>query len=105
MTQTEGRTNFLARVAGNSLDIVLRDHQLGDAARTAELRRLRNFFDDADGDLNELRARMVAGLRNGAIALDAPGLADHLRASAVNQLAIDQPRYPGLQIALDYAAP
>lgn len=105
MTQTEGRTNFLARVAGNSLDIVLRDHQLGDASRAAELRRLRDFFDDADGDLNQLRSRMVAGLRDGTIGLDAPGLADHLRASVVNQLAIDQPRYPGLQIALDYAAP
>ena len=29
MTQTTGRTQFLARVAGNSLDIVLRENGLG----------------------------------------------------------------------------
>jgi hypothetical protein len=42
----------------------------------------------------------VHGLRDGSIPLDMPGLAEHLRATVVNQIAIDQPRYPGLRIAL-----
>ena len=35
MAATEGRTNFLARVASNSLDIVLRELSLGAAQRDA----------------------------------------------------------------------
>ena len=33
------------------------------------------------------------------IALDQPGLREHLRASVINQLAIDQPTYPALATA------
>ena len=100
MSQTAGRTNFLARVAGNSLDIVLRDHELGAAARAAELTRLRALFGDESASLDDLRWRAVHGLRDGSLPLDMPGLADHLRHTVVNQLAIDQPKYPALQIAL-----
>ena len=32
--------------------------------------------------------------------LDAPGLAEHLRTSVVNQIAIDQPRYSGYLAAV-----
>jgi len=37
--------------------------------------------------------------------LDAPGLAEHLRATVVNQVAIDQPRYSGFRTAVEYAHP
>ncbi len=99
MAATEGRPNFLARVAGNSLDIVLRDHQLGDAARAQELAGLQALFERTD-DLDALRWRLVRGLRDGSVPLDQPGLAEHLRQTVVNQLAIDQPRYSGLATAL-----
>ena len=99
MASTAGRTNFLARVASNSLDIVLRDHELGDAARAQELTGLQVLFDSAD-DLDTLRWRLVHGLRDGSIPLDHTGLADHLRQTVVNQLAIDQPKYSGLATAL-----
>jgi aminoglycoside phosphotransferase (APT) family kinase protein len=99
MNATQGRTNFLARVAGNSLDIVLRELQLAGPARAAEHARLRVLL-DADDSLSELRWKLVHGLRDGSIPLDMPGLAEHLRATVVNQIAIDQPRYPGLRIAL-----
>ena len=99
MDATSGRTNFLARVAGNSLDIVLRDRQLGPAARAAEHQRLGALL-GTQGTLVELRRQLAERLRAGAMALDTPGLAEHLRNTVVNQLVIDQPGYSGLQNAL-----
>jgi hypothetical protein len=100
MSETKGRTHFLSRVAGNSLDIVLREMSLGPAHRQREHERLRAIF-DSDGDLFTLRWRLVNGLRDGSIALDATDLADHLRATVVNQIAIDQPRYSGFKTACE----
>jgi aminoglycoside phosphotransferase (APT) family kinase protein len=99
MAATAGRLNFLSRVAGNSLDIVLRDYERGDAARRDELARLQALFGSRD-DLSTLRWKLTNGLRDGSIPLDMPGLAEHLRITVVNQLAIDQPKYPALQTAL-----
>ncbi len=98
MAQTAGRTNFLARVAGNSLDIVLRDLAVGAEARQLEHDRLQALL--GSGSLDELRWKLVHGLRDGGIALDMPGLQAHLRSSVVNQVAIDQPKYSGLATAL-----
>ena len=53
-----------------------------------------------EGGLEELRWELVRGLRSGAMALDHPDLADHLRQTVVAQVAIDQPRYSGLRTAL-----
>ena len=97
---TEGRNNFLALVAANSVDIVRRELTLAPAHREAELVRLRALLDRGAGGLTDLRWELTHGLRDDRIALDRPGLADHLRATVVNQLAIDQPRYSGLANAL-----
>ncbi|HEX7036724.1 MAG TPA: phosphotransferase family protein [Pseudomonadales bacterium] len=99
MAATTGRTNFLARVAGNSIDIVLRELALGERARAAEHRRLRELL-NAEGSLSELRWKLTRALRDGSLALDAPGLAEHLRSTVVNQIAIDQPKYTGYRTAL-----
>ena len=99
MTETEGRTNFMARVAGNSLDIVLRDQALGPEHRRREQRRLAALFVE-DDTLENLRWRLVNGLRLGEIALDHPGLGKHLRQTVVNQIAIDQPKYSGFKTAV-----
>ena len=98
MEATEGRTNFLARVAGNSLDIVLRDARTGAQARDREYRRLQALL--GEGSLTDLRWKLVHGLRDGSIALDMPGLDEHLRLTVVNQIAIDQPKYSGFRDAL-----
>jgi hypothetical protein len=37
--------------------------------------------------------------------LDTPGLAEHLRETVVNQVAIDQPKYSGLRTALESVRP
>ena len=96
---TEGRDNFMALVAANSVDIVRRELELAPRHRSAEHSRLTDLL-GIDGSLDELRWSLTDGLRGGAIGLDHPGLADHLRATVVNQLAIDQPRYSGLATAL-----
>jgi len=99
MSATAGRTSFLARVAGNSLDIVLRELALGDAARSAELARLRSLL-GGRGDLDTLRWQLVHALRDGSMPLDNLELQAHLRATVVNQIAIDQPNYSGFKTAL-----
>ncbi|MEM9174793.1 MAG: phosphotransferase family protein [Myxococcota bacterium] len=97
----KGRDAFLSLVASNSLDIVLRELTLGPAAVAAEYARLRTLVAAEEGDaIDDLRRRLAAGLRDGSIGLDHEGLADHLRTTVVNQLAIDQPRYSGLAAAL-----
>jgi hypothetical protein len=98
MKATSGRTQFLARVAGNSLDIVLRDLAVGHRHRQRQMARLRALLGE-DGDLDALRRSLVSRLRAGLMSLDHPGLADYLREAVVNQVAIDQPTYSGLKIA------
>lgn len=96
--QTGGRTRFLARVSANALGIVERELALGPPARDQERARLERLLGRA-GTLAELRAGLCEALRDGSLGLDTPGLASHLRASVVNQVAIDQPRYSGLAAA------
>ena len=103
MGETQGRTSFLARVASNAIDMVRREQELGPATRERELAGLSRVLGKSGG-LEELRWELVHALRSGALALDTPGLADHLRNSVAAQIAIDQPRYTGLKTALDYSA-
>ncbi|MCF8467700.1 MAG: phosphotransferase family protein [Sneathiella sp.] len=91
---TEGRTRFLARVGSNSLDIVLRELQLGPSHMAERLRGLRELFDCKE-DFEKLQWRLVGELRDGSMPLDTPGLAKYLRQSVFTQIAIDQPTYSG----------
>ena len=103
MDATAGRTQFLARVAGNSLDIVQRELALGAENRLLEQQRLARLL-DRDGPLADLRWQLVNGLRDGSVALDDPHLIAHLRTTVVNQIAIDQPRYSGFKTAQENSA-
>ena len=98
MGATQGRTNFMARVAGNSLDIVLRDLALGERHRAQEHERLRALL-GASGTLADLRMSLVQRLRSGDMPLDREDLITHLRQTVVNQVAIDQPKYSGFATA------
>jgi len=102
MNQTKGRTNFMARVASNSLDIVLRDLMIGPSHRQQEHDRLRRLL-STEGTLEALRWKLVNGLRDGSIPLNQQGLAEHMRATVVNQIAIDQPQYSGFKTAIKSA--
>ena len=99
MDSSRGRTQFLARVAGNSLDIVLRDRSIGGEHRRLELERLQTIFASQD-DLADLQWRLVNALRDASIPLDHEGVIAHLRDTVANQVAIDQPGYSGLATAL-----
>jgi aminoglycoside phosphotransferase (APT) family kinase protein len=94
MGATRGRTSFLARVASNSLDIALRELEIGPAHRARERDGLERIL-GRSGDLETLRWELVRALRDGSMPLDRAGLADHLRQTVVTQVAIDQPRYSG----------
>lgn len=102
VTATGGRIRFLARVSANALDIVRREHLLGPRARERREAGLRALL-GSHGDLETLQGRLVEALRDGSLALDRPGLADWLRQSVVDQIAIDQPRYSGYRTALENA--
>jgi hypothetical protein len=102
MTNTQGRLQFLARVAANSLDIVQREQALAAPSLANEERRLRALFGEpADSvvELDELRWRLVHELRDGTMPLQSDLLQQHLRKTVVNQIAIDQPRYAGFKTA------
>jgi len=99
MRMTQGRTQFLARVAGNSLDVVLRELAVGEKHRAHQTDRLRGLLAEG-GDLESLRWSLVRRLRENRIELDHPGLAEYLREAVVNQAAIDQPTYSGFKTAL-----
>ena len=99
MSVTTGRTNFLARVASNSLDIVLREWQVGTRCKQQEEERLQVFF-ESNEKLQRLRWRLVNELRDGSQSLHDAQLKRHLRQTVVNQIAIDQPKYTGFKNAL-----
>ena len=102
--ETTGRTRFHALVAGNALDIVYRDLHFGAEHRRREHERLRNLL-DAEGPLLELRWKLVHAIREEAIALGDARLHEHLRATVVNQIAIDQPKYSGFRTAASRRQP
>ena len=102
MAETTGRPNFLARVASNSLDIVLRELSLGPEHQAREHERLVRLL-GSEEDVLALRWRLVNALRNKSINLDNVELQQHLRQTVVNQIAIDQPKYTGIKRAFDYA--
>ena len=92
MPQLSGHTAFLVRVAANALDLVRRQVELEPAADAAELDRLRRLL-ARNGELLELNQALCAAIEAGDMGLATPGLAEHLWATTLEKLAIDQPSY------------
>jgi hypothetical protein len=86
------RNAFLARVAINALSTVERELSLGPAHEAADTRRLAALLKRKGGHA-ELNAELCTRLRAGDLTVDTPGLVAALKASALEQLAIDQPNY------------
>ncbi|MBI1359154.1 MAG: phosphotransferase [Alphaproteobacteria bacterium] len=99
VASVEGRNAFLARVAANSVDTVLRELSLGADAVARERLMLSQLLGEP-GEAAALRQRLCEQIRQGLMPLDAPGLHDYLRTSVLAQVLIDQPRYPGAIEAL-----
>jgi aminoglycoside phosphotransferase (APT) family kinase protein len=90
----EGRNAFLARVAANSVDIVLRELEYGADAEMWEQQALRGLL-QTTGGTSYLRSKLCAAIRLGEIDLKRPDLHAYLRDSVLAQAMIDQPGYPG----------
>ncbi|MEJ8858266.1 DUF6285 domain-containing protein [Variovorax robiniae] len=85
---------FHARVAANALDIVQRQLKLAPEADAREMLRLRALLGaDMPDDLAAANRLLCARIASGAITLDTPGLAEHLRETTRDKLAVDQPGY------------
>ena len=98
MHSTEGRTQFLARVAANSLDIVLREAALGPLYRPQAQLQLENLLGES-GAYGALQQNLCQRIRDASITLDNTELQAYLRYATLIQVLIDQPKYSGAQTA------
>lgn len=83
---------FHRKVAANALGIVSRELAQWPAAEAAAVARMGTIL-GVDGDYGSLNAALAERLRDGSVSGDDPAVFDHLRRTALDTLAIDQPRY------------
>ena len=98
------RAAFEDRVAAGALDIVRRDIALGPAAERAEHDRLGRLL-GRSGSLADLNDALTSGLRQGALTLASEEVREHLWATTLEKLAIDQPRYPTYRAVMEAREP
>lgn len=83
---------FHRKVAANALGIVSRELAQWPAAEAAAVARMQAIL-GRDGDYATLNLALAEALRDGTVSGDDPLVFDHLRRTALDTLAIDQPRY------------
>ena len=91
--------SFQIRVAANAIEICQRQLTLAPVAEAEELDRLRVLL-SIDGDLPTLNRELARRIRDGELTLETPGLSEHLWATTLAKLAVDQPTYGGYRAAL-----
>lgn len=94
-----GAQAFNLRVSINAIDLVRREIEQQDAADKREHRRLAKLL-DSYAELDVLRKQLCEKIARGDIMLDQPALREHLRATIVDRLAIDQPTYSAYLAAI-----
>ncbi len=87
-----GHNAFKLRVAINILDLVTRQLTREEGSDAAEVERLRALL-GIDGSVMELNRALAERIARGEIDLATPGLAEHLWATTMDKLAVDQPNY------------
>ncbi|MFT4096590.1 MAG: DUF6285 domain-containing protein [Rhodoblastus sp.] len=92
MPTLSGHHAFQLRVSCNALDLIARQIALEPAADAAELARLTQLL-GREGMLADLNAELSLQIADGAMTLETPGLKDHLWATTLAKLAVDQPQY------------
>jgi hypothetical protein len=97
--ETTGATSFQARVAANALEMMKRDLELSPKEDAEELTRLKGLLGE-DGSLAELNQRLADQIAAGVLDLATPGLKDHLWATTMAKLAVDQPTYAAYRASL-----
>ena len=101
--QLPADTVFQARVAANAIDLVAREIRLGAAAQTDATVRLKALL-SLDASLPELEAELAQRIREGQVGADTPGLMDHLWATTLAKMAIDQPSYASYKREIELRA-
>ena len=99
-----GAQAFNLRVSINALELVRREIEQQDAADKSEHRRLAKLL-DTYAELDVLRKQLCEKIARGDIMLDQPALREHLRATIVDRLAIDQPTYSAYLAAVGKRRP
>jgi hypothetical protein len=77
-----------------------RELDLGPAEDAAELARLKALL-GADGSLADLNRELARRIEAGEVDLATPGLSDHLWATTMAKLAVDQPTYAAYRAELE----
>ncbi|MDF0580080.1 MULTISPECIES: DUF6285 domain-containing protein [Bradyrhizobium] len=87
-----GHQAFKLRVAINILDLVTRQLTREEGSDAKEVERLRALL-GIDGSVMELNRVLAERIARGEVDLATPGLAEHLWATTMDKLAVDQPNY------------
>ena len=95
-----GHQAFKLRVAVNILDLVTRQLTQEAASDTKEVERLRALL-GIDGSVMELNRALAERIARGEVDLATPGLAEHLWATTMDKLAVDQPNYASYKRELE----
>ena len=98
--EISGHLAFKLRVAINALDLVTRQLTLEPDSDAAEKERLSRLL-GAQGPVGELTGALAARIASGQADLQTPGLVDHLWATTLAKLAVDQPNYAAYRRELD----
>ncbi|MCH1568156.1 MAG: DUF6285 domain-containing protein [Alphaproteobacteria bacterium] len=98
MPQLSGHAAFHARVAGNVLDILVRELALAPGFNAAEQARLENLLGES-GSLSALNRILCDKIAAGELDLSDDAVKTHLIKTTMGKLAIDQPRYQGYKTA------
>ena len=96
----DARQAFLARVTENARATLAREAEHGARLEAEAVERLSALMGET-GDFTMLNAKLCEAMREGAIDPRDPALLAHLRATAIGQIAIDQPTYGGLAALRD----
>jgi hypothetical protein len=88
----EGHQAFKLRVAINILDLVTRQLTREEGSDASEVERLRALL-GVDGSITDLNRALADRIAKGEVDLATPGLAEHLWATTMDKLAVDQPNY------------
>lgn len=87
-----GHQAFKLRVAINILDLVTRQLTREEGSDAKEVERLRALL-GVEGSVTDLNRALAERIAKGEVDLATPGLAEHLWATTMDKLAVDQPNY------------
>jgi len=83
---------FHARVAANAIDLVRRELESGESLRAESVARLSALL-GREASHDELERELCQRIREGSMGANTPGLIDHLMATTLAKLSVDQPAY------------